>query len=46
VLRIPLDDIQQAALRQRAHFLLLRAREHSVPQIGALLGYDTATVRR
>lgn len=57
MLRITLNDTQQAELRQlarqgvgrvseRAHFVSLSARGYSPPEIGTLLGYDTATVRR
>jgi putative transposase len=56
MLRINLNDTQRAELRQlarhavgriseRAHFVLLSDQGHSPPQIGKLMGYDTATVR-
>jgi transposase len=56
MLRIKLNDTQRAELRQlarqavgriseRAHFVLLSDQGYSPPQIGKLLGYDTATVR-
>jgi transposase len=56
MLRIALNDTQRAELRQlsrqavgrvseRAHFVLLSDQGYSPPEIGALMGYDAATVR-
>jgi transposase len=56
MLHITLNDTQRAELRQlarqaigrvseRAHFVLLSDQGHSPPEIGDLMGYDTATVR-
>jgi transposase len=56
MLRLTLNDSEQAGLRQRArqavgrvseraHFVLLSAQGYSPPEIGKLLGYDAQTVR-
>lgn len=57
MLRLTLDDTQRDGLRQvgrqavgrvaeRAHFVLLSAQGYSVPEIGKLMGYHPATVRK
>lgn len=57
MLRLTVNDTQRARLRQvtrqavgrvavRAYFVLLSSQGYSPPQIGELLGYDPATVRR
>jgi transposase len=57
MLRLTLNDTQRAELRQvtrqavgrvavRAHFVLLSSQKLSSPEIGALLSYHPATVRR
>ena len=56
MLRIQLNDTQRAELRQlarqavgwvseRTHFVLLSDQGYSPPEIGGLMGYDSATVR-
>lgn len=57
MLRLTVNDTQYAQLRQlarravgrvseRAHFVLLSVQGYSPPEIGEIMGYDAATVRK